>query len=130
MLVPIACFYACLLALIFVSLVLYVGSLRAKTEISILDGGNLELAERIRRHANFVENVPIPLILLFAIELNGAPSLLLHCLGLVLVLSRIAHPFGVTQKKLRTAARGLGSLGTLAVAVVAAGLGIWEFAIG
>ena len=127
---PITSFYACLLALIFVSLVLYVGSMRAKTEISILDGGNLELAERIRRHANFVENVPIPLVLLFAIELNGAPSLLLHCLGIVLVLSRIAHPFGVTQMRLRTAARGLGSLGTLAVTVVATAVGIWEFSVG
>ena len=77
-----------------------------------------------------VENVPLPLILLFAIELNGAPSLLLHCLGMLLVLSRITHPFGITQNRLRTAPRGLGSLGTLAVTLVAAGVGIWEFAVG
>ena len=73
--------------------------------------------------------VPIPLILLFGIELNGAPSLLVHCLGAVLVLSRIAHPFGVAERKLRTAARGLGSLGTLAVTLIAAGFGTWEFAV-
>ena len=127
--VPIAGFYACVLALIFVALVLYVGRMRDKTKISILDEGNVELAERIRRHANFTENVPIPLILLFAVELNGASPVLLHSLGITLVAARILHPFGIQQRKLRTPARGLGSLGTLLVTVVAAGVAFWQFAV-
>ena len=129
MLVPIAAFYASLLALIFVFLVFYVGSKRNATDVAILDGGDVEPAERIRRHANFAENVPIPLVLLFALELNGASALLLHALGTVLVLARIAHPFGIDHQKLRHPLRGLGSLATLGVTLVAAGVAFWQFAV-
>ena len=56
--------YAAPLALLMTALSIHVTMLRAKTKISLLDGGNHHLTERIRRHGNFVENVPMVLLLM------------------------------------------------------------------
>ncbi len=56
--------YAAPLALLVTALSIHVTMLRAKTKISLLDGGNHQLTERIRRHGNFVENVPMVLLLM------------------------------------------------------------------
>jgi uncharacterized membrane protein YecN with MAPEG domain len=74
----------------------------------------------MRRHANFTEHVPLALILLALIELNGAGAALMHSLGIVLVASRIVHPFGLHHEDMRRKARLIGALGTLLVSVVAA----------
>ena len=74
----------------------------------------MELATRIRRHGNFIEGVPFALILLAALELNGASPGLLHGLGIALVLSRIAHPIGLKHDNLRNPLRAIGAAGTIA----------------
>jgi uncharacterized membrane protein YecN with MAPEG domain len=126
-LVPITAFYAGLLALILIALAGAIGPLRLSTGISILHGDNMELATRIRRHGNFIEGVPFALILLAALELNGASPRWLHGLGIVLVLSRIAHPIGLRHDNLRNPLRNIGALGTLLVTLIAALMLIWGF---
>ena len=59
---PITSIYAIPLALIFLLLWFRVTKLRAATKVSIGDGGNVDLHERIRRHGNFVEWVPMVLV--------------------------------------------------------------------
>ena len=56
--------YASALALWAAWLGAQVSIMRAKTNISILHGENMELAEKMRRHGNFIETVPIALILM------------------------------------------------------------------
>jgi hypothetical protein len=83
--------------------------MRLRTGISILHGDNMELATRIRRHANFTESVPFALILLGFLELNGASTGLLHGLGIALVASRIVHPLGLQHDNVRNPLRGIGA---------------------
>ena len=125
--VPITAFYAGLLTLIVIALGLGVGVMRGRTGISILHGDNLELATRIRRHANFTESVPLALILLSALELNGASPVVLHSLGIALVLSRIAHPLGLHHDNIRHPLRGIGNGVSTLVTLIAAVLLIWGF---
>jgi uncharacterized membrane protein YecN with MAPEG domain len=125
--VPITALYTAVLALILTVLGFQVGSVRSRTGISILHGDNMELAERIRRHANFVENVPMALLLLGLIELNGATPVMLHSLGVALVVARILHPIGLHHDNMRHPLRGLGAFGTILVILIASGVAIWQF---
>lgn len=119
--------YAGLLALWSIALEVPIGRLRMATNVSLEAGGNKELTVAIRRHANFVEHVPLALILLALIELNGTSATLLHLLGSVLLLARVLHPFGLNYDQMRTPLRGLGSAGTLLVIALSSAMAIWEF---
>ena len=113
MLVPITALYAIVLGVIAIALIAPIGPLRLKKEISILDGGDPELAVAMRRHGNFVEHVPLALILMAICELNGASGTLLHGVGIVLVAARIAHPIGLKADDLSPKLRLVGAVGTL-----------------
>lgn len=65
------------------------------TSLSIGDGGNVDLHERVRRHGNFVEWVPMILILMMLAEAQGAGPLWLHAAGALTVAGRVLHPFGL-----------------------------------
>ena len=125
--VPITALYAGLLTLIAIFLGAAVGAMRGSTGISILHGENMELATRIRRHANFTEAVPLALILLAALELNGASPGLLHGLGIALVVARIAHPLGLRHDNIRNPLRGIGAGVTILASLIAALMLIWGF---
>jgi len=127
MAVPITALYAGILALILVVLGIQVGMMRMRKGVSILHGDDMELAQVIRRHANFTEAVPFPIILMGLIELNGTSRLTLHALGTALVLARLMHPVGLVHDRLRSPLRGLGSGITTLVTLIAAGIAIVQF---
>jgi uncharacterized membrane protein YecN with MAPEG domain len=79
--VPATALYAPILAVMALTLMQLVGRARLSAEVSIFDGGHAGLGVAIRRHANFTEHVPLALLLMALIELNGAASWLLHGLG-------------------------------------------------
>ncbi len=81
--VTISTIYAAILGLLFVPFTFYVGSYRVKHKILLLDGGDKELARRIRAQGNFIETVPLAVILIVLMELNGASATWLHTLGMV-----------------------------------------------
>ena len=112
--------YAVPLALMMTVLAVRVIMLRAKTGISILDGGNPALALRMRRHGNFVENVPMVLLLMTIAELLGAAALWLHLAGGLLVCGRILHAFGLSIEKPAALARIAGVVGTIIAMLVLA----------
>ena len=66
--------YAAILGLLFVPATVYVGFYRAQNKIVLLDGGDQELARRIRAQGNFIETVPLAVILLILMEYNGASA--------------------------------------------------------
>jgi uncharacterized membrane protein YecN with MAPEG domain len=125
--VPITALYAGVLALWLGWLGFQVGSTRSRTGISIMHGDDMDLAEKIRRHANFTESVPLALLLMGAIELNGAGAGLLHGLGIALVVGRVAHPFGLHHDNMRHPLRAVGAGLTFLVTSVAALMAIWQF---
>jgi uncharacterized protein len=114
--------YAAPLAVLMVALCAHVIMLRAKTKISIMDGGNVQLAERMRRHSNFTENVPMVLLLMAIAELLGAPGAWLHGVGVILLVGRIVHIFGIRHDDAAAAPRIAGASATLFATLLAAGL--------
>ncbi len=124
--VPITALYAGLLAIYGIWLSSRAGLLRGKTGISILHGDNMELAEKIRRHGNFTEYVPIDLILIGALELNGESAIFLHSLGATLVIARVAHAKGLYHDNIGHPLRAVGAAGTALITVVAGIAAIWK----
>ena len=88
--------YIALLGLLFIPFTLRVGLYRLKNKIILGDGQDDELFKRIRGQANFVETVPLAVLLLIAMETLGAGALWLHALGLLLVGGRSLHYLGLT----------------------------------
>src|SRR3954451_7459683 len=69
--------------------------LRRDLKVSVGDGGHEPLLRRMRAQANFVENVPLFLILLGGLEISGANPWVLGALALVMLAGRIAHGYGM-----------------------------------
>jgi uncharacterized membrane protein YecN with MAPEG domain len=99
--------YASLSALLIVRLSVAVIKLRRKNRVSVGDGGNEELQLAIRTHSNAVEYIPIALLLLLTLELNGAPQILIHILGVTLLTGRILHAMGLSAKDLKKRVLGM-----------------------
>lgn len=112
--------YAALLAVLFVVLSARVIQLRTEHKISLGVGGNAELERRTRVQANFAEYVPLALLLLALAELQGASDTLLHALCLLLLLSRLAHAWGMSRTPDDFKFRVFGVLGTLGVLLLSA----------
>lgn len=128
MTLAITALYAGLCAFVLTWLSFKAGTLRGRKKISVGDGGDIEMLEAMRRHANAVEYIPIALILIGVLELNGANSTFLHVLGALLVVTRIAHGLGLKADKMDDPLRAIGAGGTALVIVVAAGYALWQFA--
>ncbi len=126
MLFPITALYAALLMVIMAFLGFKIGSLRGSTGISILHGDNMEVAVAMRRHGNFAENIPMALVLLAIVEANGGGAIFLHVIGVILVLSRIAHPIGLQHDTIAHPLRAIGAGGTILSMIVLAGMALWQ----
>jgi uncharacterized protein len=118
--------YAAALGFMAILLSFHVIQLRAKTNISLLDGDNPTLRERIRRHGNFVEYVPLSLILMALAEAGGATSTWLHVIGGVLLVSRLIHPFGIKHDNASAPARIIGASGTQISMFIAIMIITWQ----
>ncbi len=110
--------YVAIFALLFIPFTGYVGAYRAKAGILIGDGNNEEMIRRMRAQANFVETVPLALILLASMEIVGASSTMLHTLGTMLVVGRISHYLQLSGLAKPIAMRAGGMFLTLAVYLV------------
>jgi uncharacterized membrane protein YecN with MAPEG domain len=113
-----------LLALLLVALSLRVSAVRRAALVSLGDGGDPRLLARIRAHANFVEYVPIALLLLLLVEQQQGSGMLAFSMAAVLVVSRLLHPIGM-ELPAPNIFRILGTLGTWGVLVVLAGALLW-----
>jgi uncharacterized protein len=118
--------YAGLLGLMGIAVAFRAGMLRGKLNISVGDGGNRDLLLAMRRHANFAEWVPLALILIAVLELNGVPSRAIHSLGAALVVSRVCHAIAVKADTMKSIVRLIGAMGTALVTLVAS---IWAIAV-
>lgn len=94
---PVTALYASLLAPLFILLSVRVIGARASRRVAIGDGGDAELVRRMRVQANFAEYAPLALILLGLAESLGTHRAVLHGLGLMLVIGRAAHAWGVSR---------------------------------
>ena len=72
-----------------------ISRLRHEYKVSVGDGGHESLLRRMRAQANFVENAPLFVILLGALELSGASRIGLAVIAMIFILARIAHGIGM-----------------------------------
>ena len=125
--------YAGLCTILVVILGLRVVRYRFGHKIGIGDGGDTTLQRRVRVHANAIENLPLALLLLGGMELNGYPAPLIHGFGLALLVSRVAHAWGLSRSSGTSAGRFAGTLVTwvlmLAMALFAIGGFAMQYAV-
>lgn len=118
--------YISLMAFLIIFLAYRVTTFRRGENIALGDDtGSKAMKSAVRAHANAVENIPLALILLVALELNSLNPLLLHIFGAVLVLSRIAHAWGLTKSNGPSFGRFYGTLFTWLCVVIMAVLNLW-----
>ncbi|HET6603872.1 MAG TPA: MAPEG family protein [Xanthomonadaceae bacterium] len=113
--------YAALSAILVMILALRVVAMRRAARVGLGDGGNAALAQRIRVHGNAIENLPLALLLLLLLELTGAPVLLLHGFGALLLGARVLHAWGLSTRPGGSFGRFSGTLVTWLLVLAMAG---------
>jgi uncharacterized membrane protein YecN with MAPEG domain len=119
--------YIGLAALLLVILSLRIIQLRYRYKAEIGDGGVPELQRAIRAQANFIEYVPIALLLILMADLVGHQKWVVHVLGILLLIGRLAHAYGFTTSPGISLGRTVGVGLTTIVLVVGAALAIAAF---
>lgn len=104
--------YASILAVAAIILAIMVSAKRGKYGVSIMDGGHPELALWIRKHGNFAEAVPFALFMMALAETRGMPVTWLHIVGMLLLISRAAHVYGLSTENPTEPFRIGGTVGT------------------
>ncbi len=119
--------YAAIFALFAMYLSSRAGLFRGKLGVSIHYGEppNHELQERVRVHQNFLEYVPMILILMAGIELSGGNAIFLYVVGALLLLARIAHAVGLKYDNIAHPGRLIGAGGTALITFVCVGYALW-----
>jgi uncharacterized membrane protein YecN with MAPEG domain len=85
---------------------------RRKHHVEIGDGGVPALNQAIRAFGNATEYVPAAMAGLGLLALAGAPPVLIHPIGLILLVGRVAHAVGISRSTSATLPRALGVLAT------------------
>jgi hypothetical protein len=75
---PMTALYAGMLGLILVILSMMVIRQRVRAKVYLFDGGDPQLGQAIRVQGNLTEHLPLTLILMAVVEINGAPDIYLH----------------------------------------------------
>ncbi len=126
MILPVTLVIAAAAGLINLWLALRTSSVRRSGQISVGDGGNPKMLARMRAHANFTEYAPFVLILMALIEFAHGASLWLWAVGIVFILGRLLHAFGME----RPGANPLRVAGITSTYLVLLGLSVWAAVIG
>ena len=104
--------YASILAVAAIVLSIIVSAKRGKYGVAIMDGGYPELTLWIRRHGNFAEAVPLALFMMALAEARGMTAMWLHLIGILLLISRLAHVCGLSHENPTEPLRIAGTVGT------------------
>lgn len=117
---PITMFYAGCLAVVFLILSARAIQRRGQTGVNLGDGGNEAMIRIMRGQANFAEYVPLALLLIAALELQGLSATWIHGLGGSLLLGRVLHGYAFGFSDYFPIGRSGGTALTLGVLMVAA----------
>ena len=105
--------YAGLLGLIFLVLTVSVVLRRGAVRATIGTGGDILLERCIRAHGNFIEFVPLVLILMILLELQNVSLWIVHLVGVCLVIGRVIHAANISRENEVLAGRIVAMLLTL-----------------
>jgi uncharacterized membrane protein YecN with MAPEG domain len=118
--------YAALLALWLIVLSVRVMSQRGRTKVSLGDGDDPALRRAIRGHANFIEYVPLALLLLLILELSHFSIYVVHVLGATLLVARLLHGYALSFTAEWKFGRAVGAALTFVVLIVEAVLCLYQ----
>jgi uncharacterized protein len=119
MTITIVPYYAAALTLLYIALTLHVIRQRRTAKASLGTNGSKALERAVRAHGNFIEYVPLALILMIA-EMRAAHPYSLHGVGIALVVARSLHALGISNLNEDFRLRITGMMMTFAVLVVLA----------
>ncbi len=119
--IPVTLFYAGIMGLLAVALATQV--LWARINAKKLPDWKPDTTMRVQ--ANFVENVPLALILLYLIEVGGAPVPMLHVLGGALAIARLLHTWGYSNNPGATYPRLIGAQVTFLLLSIMGFAALW-----
>ena len=125
MILPVTLTIAAALAVVNLWLAFRIVPTRMRDKVMVGDNGDARLHARMRAQANFVEYAPFVLILFGLIELGGGSPTILWVLGVVFVIGRVLHGFGMDRTGPNVLRAG-GALTTWAILAVLAG---WALAM-
>lgn len=91
-------FFASLLTLMYVYLSIRIIGIRRGKKISIGSGADKQLERAIRVHSNFAEYAPLSLFLILMLEIQSVNNVVVIFLGLLLLIGRCIHAYGVSQQ--------------------------------
>jgi hypothetical protein len=110
--------YAGIAALILVALSVYVIAGRIQNNISLGDGKNKDLYRRMRMQGNFVEYVPMILILMTIREINGLYAIWMHIFGIMMIAGRGLHAYALHDENIPLYFRQAGMALTFLVLII------------
>ncbi len=119
---PITSLYAGLLGLLLLLLSLRIVYFRLTHRIGIGDGDRPEVKRAIRVQANFIEYVPLILLLMALCEFQHLNPTMLHGMGATLMIARLLHALGLSGNPGVSAPRFIGSTLTFTLLFVASAL--------
>ena len=113
-----------ILTIIFIKLSFAVIGLRRKNKVGLGSGGHEDLERAIRTQANFAEYIPLGVILIACLELNGAPWWLVAIPGVSLIIGRLIHAKGMNTPPPDFSKRVLGMKFTFFTLIALAALNL------
>lgn len=123
--------YAGALALLALALKMNVIRLRVQRKIDLGAGGSMEMQQAVRAHGNLIENVPLALLVIALLEMQGAaPSWAIHVFGIALLSARVIHAAGLLSTPGPSAGRFVGTVVTNAVLLGGGALALWRTGAG
>lgn len=126
---PITALFAGLFTLYFVRLAFAVIRLRRTHHVALGAGGVSELERAVRSHGNFAEYVPMGLILLGLVELNGLHPIAVAVLAGLFAVGRLLHAQAISDANIKLRVRGMmltfGTLITLALINIMVAVRLW-----
>lgn len=120
----IALLFASLHVLLMLLLAVRVVVHRRAHKIGLGDGGDKLLSRKMRAHANFIEYVPMALLMLALLELAGLAAMWLWAMGGALLVARMLHGFGLSRHAGYSFGRFWGTLLTWIVLIAMALAGL------
>ncbi|NIZ01247.1 MAPEG family protein [Thalassospira lucentensis] len=95
---PVTICLTALFALMLTALSLFVSLRRRELGLAMGDGDDQILRRRIRAHGNFIENAPMCILLILALEAVLATSDAIWLVALVLFVARVLHAIGTLTR--------------------------------
>ena len=119
---PVSFLYAALCGLLLIGLSANVVRARRQYQVRIGSGTEQGMQQAVRVQANFVEYVPLAVVLLVLAEISDLPGAAVHVAGILLLASRILHAWGLSHSPGTSFGRYYGTAGTWLVITL---LSLW-----